>query len=434
MSTSQGDGVEVAAIRAYLRFAGDLSAGMLRPSRIDDEIDITPVRPTPTAMLARLDTAPLAEVLTGFEPQSPDYRALIAEKARLEGLVQGAAWGPQVAAGPSLHPGDNDGRVASLRARLARLGYGAPAGDAASPHFDPALSAAVEQFQRDHGLNADGVVGQHTLDEINTSAKDRLEQVVVNLERMRWLNRDFGPRYILVNIPNFVATVYEDRKPVWQSKVVVGEAQKTRSAEFSGLMTYMVINPSWHVPISIAKRVYLPQLQRDPGILARANMELMTQSGTVIDPKLIDFAALNGSFPFRIRQSPSDGNALGHVKFIFPNDHAIYMHDTPHRDLFAKDSRAFSNGCIRLADPDGLAHLLLRDQVADPVAAYDKWVDGKVEKTVMLEFPIPVNLVYRTVFLDQGGALRFRDDVYGRDAKVFRALQDAGVTLPTAEG
>lgn len=425
---------ELAAIRAYLLYAGDLSAGVVRPRHIDDEIDLSPVRPSPAALLAPLATTPLDTVLKGFEPQSPDYRALVGEKARLEALMQGAAWGPQVADGPALHPGESDARVGLLRARLARLGYGAPSGAVAAPHFDASLVASVEQFQRDHGLTADGVVGQHTLDEINASARERLEQLVVNLERMRWLNRDFGPRYILVNIPDFTATVYEDRAPVWTSKVVVGEAQKTRSAEFSGLMTYMVINPSWHVPISIAKRVYLPQLQRDPGILARANMELMTQSGTVIDPRLIDFAALNGSFPFRIRQSPSDGNALGKVKFIFPNDHAIYMHDTPHRDLFAKDVRAFSNGCIRLADPDGLAHLLLRDQVVDPVMAFDKWAGGKAEKTVMLEFPIPVNLVYRTVFLDPAGALRYRDDVYGRDAKVFRALEDAGVTLPTAEG
>lgn len=425
---------EVAAIKAYLLYAGDLSAGVLRPRRIDDDIDISPVRPNPEALLAPLATEPLAAVLAGFEPQSPDYRALIGEKARLEALVQDASWGPQVADGPSLHPGESDPRVGLLRARLARLGYGAPTGEVAAPYFDAGLSASVERFQREHGLNPDGVVGQHTLDEINASARDRLDQVVVNLERMRWLNRDFGARYILVNIPDFAATVYEDRTPVWTSRVVVGETPKTRSAEFSGLMTYMVVNPSWHVPISIAKRVYLPKLQKDPGILARANMQLMTQSGTVIDPRLIDFAALNGSFPFRIRQNPSDDNALGKVKFIFPNDHAIYMHDTPHRELFAKDVRAFSNGCIRLADPDGLAHLLLRDQVADPVASFDKWVDGKAEKTVMLEFPIPVNLVYRTVFLDQSGALRYRDDVYGRDAKVLRALEDAGVTLPTAQG
>lgn len=425
---------EVAATRTYLRYGGDLTGGLVTPSSVDAEINVKPDRMSPTLLLTQLDTAPLGEVLAGLEPRGAEYPALIAEKARLEALSMSDAWGPEVAAGPTLREGETGPRIAALRGRLARLGYAAPTGEMVGEEFDASLAAAVESFQRDRGLNADGVVGQHTLSEINMSPEDLLRQVLVNLERLRWQSQDFGPRYIIVNIPDYTTTVYEDGTQVWQSRVVVGEADKTRTPEFSDVMSYIVINPSWHVPSSIAKRVYLPKLQRDPGVLARSGMELLTPSGTVINPALVDFNALNGTFPFRIRQSPSDSNALGKVKFIFPNEFAIYLHDTPHRELFARDARAFSNGCIRVQDPDALAHLLLSGQVSDPVGAFDGWVAAKSEKTVMLDAPIPVHLVYRTAFVGQDGIVRFRDDIYGRDKEVFRALEEAGVTLPAAQG
>lgn len=425
---------EVAAARTYLRYAADLSAGILKPSRVDPEIAVEPERLSAPVLLAKLSSAPVERILTDLRPQGPAYPALMAEKARLEKLIESNAWGPGVAEGPTLHLGETDPRIGALRARLARQGYGAPTGTMAGDTFDASLMTSVEGFQRDHGLNPDGAVGQHTLSEINTSPEQRLTQVLVNLERARWLNRDFGPRYILVNIPDYRVRVFEDNALVWQTKAVVGEAKKTRTTEFSDVMSYIVINPSWNVPSSIAKRVYLPKLKRDPGALANSDMQLMTPSGTVINPRLVDFNALGDSFPFRIRQNPSDSNSLGKVKFIFPNDHAIYLHDTPHRELFAKDARAFSNGCIRLQDPDGLADLLLGDQITDAAAAFDGWVASKAEKTVTLKRPIPVHLVYNTVFLDDAGVPRYRDDVYGRDAEVFRALEKTGVTLPVAQG
>lgn len=425
---------EVAATRAYLLYGSDLGAGLLRPSRIDPEIAIQPSRPPAAALLAKLNAAPLDVALSELGPRDPRYGALIAERARLETLALSDSWGPVVPAGPTLREGESDPRVAALRARLARLGYGAPNGETVPATFDAGLAASVRAFQRDHGLNEDGAVGQHTLSEINTSARDRLSQVLVNLERMRWQGAGFGARYVLVNIPDYSVVVFEGGAPVWRTKVVVGEAHKTQTAEFSDVMSYMVINPSWHVPSSIAKRVYLPKLRKDPGVLARSNMQLMTPAGTVINPALVDFDALGGGFPFRIRQSPSDGNALGKVKFIFPNDHSIYMHDTPHRELFARDARAFSNGCVRVENPEELAALLLEGQVADPEARFDAWVAAKSERTVTLDDPIPVHIVYRTAFVDDTGVVRYRDDVYGRDAEVLKALGAAGVTLPEARG
>jgi murein L,D-transpeptidase YcbB/YkuD len=293
----------------------------------------------------------------------------------------------------------------------------------------------VEAFQRDYGLNDDGVVGAMTLAAINAPVETRLSQVVVNLERLRWMNRDLGERYLLVNIPDFTVTLYDDGQAVWNSKVVVGKTNVTETPEFDGVVRTMVVNPTWHIPDSIAIRDYLPALKRDPMVLKRQNIRLLTRGGTEINPKLVDFTQYTPeNFPFRIKQRPNDDNALGEVKFLFPNEFSVYMHDTPHRELFARDVRAFSNGCIRLQKPVELAHIVLTGQVADPDAAYAKLRATGKERAIALKRPIPVHVVYRTVWFDDAGTARYRPDVYGRDAEVFRALEAAGVTLPAAQG
>ncbi len=426
---------EVAAMRAYLRFATDLSVGVLTPSAIYPEISRRPVRPSPDALLARLGTGPIAEVLAGLEPPSPDYRRLIAEKARLEGLAQSASWGPEVPDGPTLHPGESGPRVAELRSRLARLGYVVPTDELAGSGFDAGLQQSVEQFQSDYGLNDDGVVGAMTLAAINAPVETRLAQVVVNLERLRWMNRDLGARYLMVNIPDFTVNLIEGGASVWNSKVVVGKTNVTETPEFDGVVRTMVVNPTWHIPDSIAIRDYLPKLQRDPMVLKRQNIRLLTRGGTEINPKLVDFTQYTPeNFPFRIKQRPSDDNALGEVKFLFPNEFSVYMHDTPHRELFAREVRAFSNGCIRLQKPVELAHIVLTGQVPDPAATYEALHATGKEHAVALQRPIPVHIVYRTVWFDDTGAAHYRPDVYGRDAAVYEALQAAGVRLPAAQG
>jgi murein L,D-transpeptidase YcbB/YkuD len=426
---------EVAATRAYLGFADDLSAGILTPSSIYPDAQIRPHRVAAGEALARLGTAPVAEALASFQPADPDYGRLVAEKARLEALGQSASWGPEVPDGPTLHPGEDDPRVASLRARLARLGYVVPAGEIVGSAFDPGLTDAVEAFQHDYGLNADGVVGALTLAAINAPVESRLAAVTVNLERMRWLDRTPEPRYLLVNIPDFSVRLIEDGKTTWESKVVVGKTHVTETPEFSGVVKFMVVNPTWHIPDSIAIRDYLPKLQKDPMVLKRQNIRLLTRAGTEIDPRLVDFNQYTPeTFPFRIKQRPSDDNALGKVKFLFPNQNSVYMHDTPHRELFARDVRAFSNGCIRLQKPYELAEIVLEGQVPDPKARFDELVATGKEKTITLERTIPVHIDYRTVWFDDAGTVHYRPDVYGRDAKVFDALEQAGVTLPAAEG
>jgi murein L,D-transpeptidase YcbB/YkuD len=425
----------VAATVAYLRFAGDLSGGLLIPSKINPNMTRQPNRPTPAAMLAALPGGALPEVLQQFEPSSPDYRHLVAEKQRLEEQARTESWGPAVSDGPTLHPGERGPRVSELRTRLARLGYLAPDSEAVDSVFDPSLEEAVRRFQSDYGLNDDGVVGAMTLAAVNAPIETRLAQVVVNLERMRWMPRTLGDRHLLVNIPDFSVTLYEAGAPTWTSKVVVGKTHVTETPEFSGLVSYMVVNPTWHIPDSIAIRDYLPKLQKDPMVLKRQNIRLLTRGGTEINPKLVDFTQYTPeNFPFRIKQRPSDDNALGQVKFMFPNEHSIYLHDTPHREYFARDVRALSNGCIRVEKPTELAELLLAGQVPDPAASFDGWVAGKSERSVTLDRKVPVHIVYRTVWFDAAGLAHYRPDVYGRDAEVFDALESAGVTLPAAQG
>jgi murein L,D-transpeptidase YcbB/YkuD len=426
---------EVAAMHAYLRYGTDLATGILVPSRGNDQITVKPARPDAASLMAPLESGTVAEALTGLQPDDPDYARLVAEKARLEVLAQSASWGPVVPDGPTLHPGESSPRVADLRARLARLGYGVPDSELAGTAFDDALTQSVEQFQRDSGLNDDGVVGKMTLAAVNAPVETRLAQVLVNLERVRWTGRDPGARYLEVNIPDFRVTLWEAETPVWTSKVVVGKTHVTETPEFDGVVQTMVVNPTWHIPDSIAIRDYLPQLQQDPMVLKRQNIRLLTRGGTEIDPRLIDFTQYTPeSFPFRIKQRPSDDNALGEVKFLFPNEHSVYMHDTPHPEYFARDVRAYSNGCIRLEKPVELAHIVLTGQVPDPEARYAELRASGKERGITLDRTIPVHIVYRTVTFDETGAARYRPDVYGRDAQVFEALEAAGVTLPAAQG
>ncbi len=245
---------EVAASHSYLLFATDLSAGVLTPSAVVADIDRRPAKPTPASLLAALETQPVSAALKGFEPQNADYARLVSEKARLEIIGRTDTWGPAVAEGPTLHPGDSDPRVAELRARLARLGYVVPAQEAVGSDFDDSLAASVEQFQRDYGLNDDGVVGAMTLAAVNAPIETRLAQVMVNLERLRWMNDDLGARYLLVNIPDFTVTLFEDGQPGWNSRVVVGKAQVTENSGVLGRHSHRRGEPD----------VAHPGLDRDP--------------------------------------------------------------------------------------------------------------------------------------------------------------------------
>jgi L,D-transpeptidase YcbB len=444
---AEGTAREAALSRAYLRLARDLTGGLVAPSSVDDEINLAPERPEDADLMARLAGASVEEAVAGLEPPGEEYRALVAEKARLEALAAAGGWGERVPEGPVLREGDRDARIPALRQRLERLGLRGGGGDRGGgadrgcagdgcggrrSRFDAGLAGALARFQAAYGLHDDAVLGAQTLAALNASVDDRIGQILVNLERLRWLG-DLGTRYVHVNIPDYTVSVIEDGEAVYHTRSVVGQ-RSTQTPEFSETMTYLVVNPTWYIPDSIAKRVYLPQLRQDPTVLARNNMRLFTRSGTEIDPALVDFATLGDAFPFRVRQNPSPGNALGRVKFMFPNQFAIYLHDTPARELFARDGRAFSNGCVRLEDPFEFAHYLLAPQLDDPEATFAAWVAAESERYVTLEEPITVHIVYRTAWADAEGGVQYRADVYGRDRRVLEALAARGVAMPGPQG
>ena len=419
--------VEVELSRLYLDFARDLSTGVIeRPSRIDDGIVRRISRHDPVSLLEFIANNSARSAFRGLVPDTPEYSMLLAEKQRLEQVLGQGGWGAGVPGSAKLEAGDRGPRVIALRDRLVRMGY---LRRNASATFDDRLSDAVKAFQNDHGLATDGVAGPATLGEINKSVTQRMASVVVAMERERWLTRDRGQRHILVNLTDFTAKIVDDGRVTFQTRSVVGaNDEDRRSPEFSDVMEHMVLNPTWNVPRSIAVKEYLPMLKEDP--LAVQHLNVIGESGQTVDRTTVDFTQFDEeNFPFDLKEPPSRGNALGLVKFMFPNRHNIYLHDTPADHLFAREVRAFSHGCIRLNDPFEFAYALLAKQDTNPEAYFHTRLNTGRETVVDLVKDVPVHLIYRTAFGNPQGKFNFRRDIYGRDAKIWRALRDAGVEL-----
>jgi murein L,D-transpeptidase YcbB/YkuD len=434
--------LDIALSLAAIRYGTALTSGALDPRRVDEEIHIDPPRPDRATLLSTLANAPEPRrALEAMAPADPGYDALRGRLSAFRKLIAEDGWTAPAPDARVLRRGDVGPEVARLRARLIELGDAAPelatvvvaSNAAAAPPagFDDGLERAVIRFQTRHGLNADGVVGRRTIEAMTVTAADRLRQIAVNLERMRWLNRDLGDRRIVVNQADFTMTLFDQGKEIETMRVVVGKAKRHRTPEFSDVMTHMVVNPTWNVPRSIATKEILPALQADASYLDRNNMVLVPRAGEVApDPYTVDWSAHSvDNFPWRVKQAPGPGNALGRVKFMFPNQFAIYLHDTPSRRLFAKDMRAFSHGCVRVERPIDLAHLLLQGQVNDPAAKFEEWEARGEEIWVKIADPLQVHLIYRTAWVDPlTGHDQFRADIYRRDAAVWTALERSGVS------
>ena len=422
---------EVGMSKLFLTYARDIQTGVLVPSSVDGGI----VREVPyrdrTSLLRKFSKSAPTPFLRELPPQSPEYARLMKEKIRMKALVAKGGWGEPVQAN-SLEPGDRGPAVVQLRNRLIAKGY---LQRTATSSYDAKIQQAVAQFQADHGLVSDGVVGQDTMREINASAEKRLSQIIVAMERERWTNMPRGERHIWVNITDFKARIVDHGKVTFETRSVVGHRDEDRrTPEFSDVMEHMIINPTWHVPRSIATQEYLPLLQRNP--YAVGHLKLVDRRGRVISRDLVqDFTQFNArNFPFDMKQPPSRSNALGLVKFMFPNRYNIYLHDTPHKNLFGRDVRAFSHGCVRLNDPFDFAYALLAVQEDDPQGFFQSILNTGQETQVDLEKKVPVHLVYRTAFTQPKGRTQFRLDVYGRDARIWKALEDAGVSLTALQG
>lgn len=383
---------------------------------------------------ALLGAEDLPAALEALAPQTPAYRGLVDALAWHRRLAAAGGW-PSVADGPTLRAGERDPRVGELRRRLAAgedlTGADAELKGPDAEFFDGPLDAAVRRFQARHGLAVDGLVGPRTLAALNVPVAARIDQLRVNLERHRWLGDEPDGRYLLVNIASYRVVLVEAGEVTWETRAVVGLPYR-QTPVFRADMRYLVFNPTWTVPPVILARDLLPELRRDPAALERRNMEVLDLEGRRVDPAEIDWAqARPGRFPYLLRQRPGPDNALGRVKFMYPNPWHVYMHDTPHRDLFGHTERTFSSGCVRLEQPLELAERLLAGTAWDRAAMAAVLAEGR-PRTVHLPEPVPVLTIYATAVAEAGRVL-FLPDVYARDARILASLDAPPVAQSSVE-
>ena len=312
--------------------------------------------------------------------------------------------------------------LSAVRARLIVTdGAAGPAGD--PQLFDPDLANAVEHFQARHGLDADGIIGARTIEAMNVPVASRIDQLKANLERTRWVFRDLEPRFLVVNIAGFEAYVVEDRKVTWQSRVQVGKPYR-KTPVFKKKMTYLVLGPTWTVPPTILREDIIPKIKKDPAYLARKDMVLLDRSGKLVDISNVDLTAISAeNFPYTVRQEPGPKNALGRIKFMFPNKHFVYLHDTPSQTLFDRAERTTSSGCIRVEKPISLAAELLGDPSEWSETRVEERISKASNETVTMTDPIMVFLMYWTSVPDNDGDVKFFSDVYSRDQAVLDGLR-----------
>lgn len=417
--------VEVEAAKRFLDYADHLRSGILNPRKIDRLIVMEVARYDRASTIDAFSKSNPQAFLKKLAPRKAEYVRLQKQKLKLEKLLGKGGWGDKVQA-KSLKPGQSGGAVVQLRNRLIRMGY---MRKSATQTYDAAIQSAVQQFQISHGLSPDGVAGGSTISQVNKGVQDRLQSVIVAMERNRWASKPLENKHIWVNIPDFHVDLMKGGKSTFRSRVVVGKnTNDRRTPEFSDMMEFMVINPSWYVPRSIVTKEYLPLLKRNKG--AAGQLQIIGPSGKPVSRSSINFSQYNEkNFPYSMKQPPSKGNALGLVKFIFPNKHNIYLHDTPSKSLFGRESRAFSHGCIRVHKPFDFAYTLLASQEKNPEGFFQGVIKTRKERRVDLREPLPVHIVYYTAWVDAKGRANYRNDIYNRDARIFAGLTKAGVTL-----
>jgi L,D-transpeptidase YcbB len=394
---------------SFLTLGAHLATGRQQPDTLRIDWYTKPRNVDLDARLekALADEGNLDDALRTLRPPEDGYKPLIDALARYRQIAAQGGW-PAIAPAEKLVPGARAESVGRLKDRLRAEGDlpALPEGATESYVFDESVAPAVARFQKRHGLEATGKVDKETLAELDVPVADRIRQLELNLERWRWLPSDLGNRYIRVNIPEYKMALIENGKPALEMRVVVGKAQQSRTPVFSDKMTYLELNPAWNIPQGIAEEEILPKAAGDPGYLARNNIEVVSEGSQT-----------------RLRQRPGPDNPLGQVKFMFPNEHDIYLHDTPADHLFAEAERDLSHGCIRLERPMDLAHYLLKGSDWTPEKLQEALASGE-QKSIELPKPLPVHLLYFTAWVDKDGTVQFRRDVYGHDAKLAKALAE----------
>jgi murein L,D-transpeptidase YcbB/YkuD len=417
---------EILLSDAYLVYAAHLLNGRVNPETLHaDEWTIYPARFNLARHLSTaLDGGDVEGSLKAFLPAQPGYGRLRTALIVYRGLAERGGW-PVIPGDGRLEKGMKSDRVPMLRSRLKVTGDMPAPVDGASDLFDEAVEEAVKRFQLRHGLFDDGIVGTRTLRALNVPVDRRIRQIELNLERWHWLPQNMGNPYIMVNIAGYGLEVVENESPVLTMKIIVGTAYQ-KTPVFSGKMTYIEMNPFWNVPHSIATAETLEKIRQNPAFFAKENMRVFTagQNGEEVSPTTIDWSQLSeNNFPYRLRQEPGPRNPLGRIKFMFPNKHSVYLHDTSDPQLFRKERREFSHGCIRIEKPMEMAEFVMRGSKEWTIEKIKAVLKTKETTVANLPTPIPVHILYFTAWGNGDGTIHFLEDIYRRDERLNRALQ-----------
>lgn len=413
---------EVALTEGVVQYARSLSVGRYVPVMVDSGWYIPPRTFNASEFLQNLVTSPDAsQLLNGLEPPSEEYQQLKQVLKRYRELAARGGWPMLPVKTTPLKPGMKSDLVPLLRQRLMAQQEFSSSAPMNSTTYDPALAQAVKLFQRHHGLKDDGVIGSGTIVVLNVPVEERIQSVIASLERWRWMPRDLGQRYVMVNLPEFGLQLYDQGRVVWRTRIINGE-KKHPSPSIAAEIIQVKANPEWFVPNKIAIKEMIPELQKNPNYLRDNGYKLYVREGRVeVNPRNVDW---NGhytvrDFPYLIKQDLGDANALGRVKLVMPNKQAIYLHDTPYKALFDKEVRTFSHGCIRVQNPEALAgHLLDKLDPEQGKQRVMREIDQGVTVDIDLPEKVPVYLAYFTARVDASGEVRFLQDIYGRD-KLF---------------
>ncbi len=407
---------------SLMQFLSDLGSGRTEPTALDPDLFVYPQDiDKDKAIRAAAKVDDIRVFVGGFRPRQIDYWRLKGVLATYRSMARTGGW-PMVEPGPMLKEGERSPRVAQLRARLIRGGdLARPAVGSASVDrelFDQTLVQAVKAFQERHGLEQDGHVGPNTLRALNVPIEERIEQLVLNLERRRWMADRLPSRYIHVNLADFHLQLIDRGEVAFDTPVVIG-SQYNKTPVFSADMTYLVVNPYWTVPKSIARRVILPKVKEDASYLRQNGFDVFEnwrRNAGLLDTDEVDWTSMQPKdLGYKLRQRPGPTNALGQLKFMLPNEFDIYLHDTPNQTHFAESQRSFSNGCVRVADPEGLANAILQGQSGWTLDQIQGAIASGERTQINLDEALPVQISYLTAWVDDANRVHFRNDVYDRD-------------------
>ncbi|MBW2474853.1 MAG: L,D-transpeptidase family protein [Deltaproteobacteria bacterium] len=415
-------GLDILMTDALIRLGYHLLVGKVDADELDTNWNMTTTigdLDTILALADSIESARIPQLIEHFRPDHEYYAYLQQGLAHYRAIRDQGGW-QNVPSGPALKSGMADERIPVIRERLNVTGALSTA-DTTSDIYDETLTVAVKQFQQHHGLTADGVIGPATVAAMNVPVQARIDQIKVNLERARWVLHDLPEDMVIVDIAGFEVSYRRGGKIVWSTPAQVGTPFR-QTPVFRDQIRYLEVNPTWTVPPTILQKDILPQLAKDPSYLQQKDMQVLTHDGQNVDPTTIDwFQYPQKRFPHLLRQNPGPNNALGRIKFMFPNKHLVYLHDTPSRNLFERDQRAFSSGCIRVKNPFELAELLLDDPQWTQ-SRIDEVVKSKQTTRINLVKPVTVILMYWTVNIADDGGMIFKTDVYDRDAAVLAGL------------